>query len=529
MTELDARLKSLSMRDLKEIASQAGVAADTGGKRDEIVSSLVSLPNIGEVMKVWESSLPRLLADKTTDELRQIALKHGVDVSTFRKKKEIISALSSHPSAGAIAESLRSERQLESIEGELEEVRSEIAQAVQQATAPPPADTSIDPMLRQALSLEIDFDQCEDLLDQARMRFEERNFEGSLSAAVEARESAERCRRDFEKSVMAYAILSAQRLVEECGKAGRNVEQATEILRRAEKLYKSGESAGREDMLRDMEAVSRSLFSAEVQRARDQIHSAQETVREVANLGADVRKAEETLNEARDSLRRSEYQTSIERAARAVEFAENAREDRMKSIEEAIPVTVSIIEEAKHVGADVSEAERLVSKAKTAITSKEYLLASELVKRAERAAMETQQNQILKAMELRRRQVEKAQNIIMQVEPVIEEADSFGIDTSEAQTLMQQAKDILAEGDYVNGTVFARNAAESARRLEPKLVEERIKRGIIKPTEGVCASCGSTRLEFTDDGWSDCKDCGYAFRWRAPGGVWSRFRNLWKG
>ncbi len=63
----------------------------------------------------------------------------------------------------------------------------------------------------------------------------------------------------------------------------------------------------------------------------------------------------------------------------------------------------------------------------------------------------------------------------------------------------------------------------------PKLVEERIKRGITKPTEGVCASCGSRDLEFTDDGWSACKDCGYNFRWRAPGGVWSRFKSMLKG
>ena len=529
MSELDARLRSLSMRDLREIASRAGVPPDQTRKRDEIVSRLVSLPNVGEVLKDWELSLPRLLSDKDPAELRDIASKHGVDISSFKKKKDMIAAIVSHPSSTAIAESLRSEKKLNVIRGELEEAKSDIARAVQQATARPEEGVPADPMFRQALSLEVDFDQCEDLLDQTRMRFEEHNFEGALGAAVEAHESEESCRRDFSKSVMAYAILSTQRLVEECGKAGRDVKEATELLRKAEKQYGEGNFSGGTSLLRDMEAVSRSLFSAEVQRARDQIHSAQEVVRDVANLGGDVRRAEDSLNEARDSLRRSEYTASIERAARAVELAENARQDRVRNIEDAIPSTVSIIEEAKHVGADVSDAERLVSKTKTAIASKEYLLASELIKRAERAAMETQQNQIIKAMELRRRQVEKAQGIVIQVEPVIEEADSFGIDTSEAQTLLQQAKEILAEGDYVNGTVFARNAAEVTKRLEPKLVEERIKRGILKPTEGVCASCGSTRLEFTDDGWSNCAECGYAFRWRAPGGVWTRFKSLLKG
>jgi len=265
-----------------------------------------------------------------------------------------------------------------------------------------------------------------------------------------------------------------------------------------------------------------------VQKARDEIHRTQDIMREIANLGADLRRAEETLGEARDALRRSEYKRSIEHSARAVEIAETAKQDRLKRIEEAIPTTLTVIEEAKHVGADVAEAERLVSKAKTAFSSKEYLLASELVKRAERAAMEGQQNQILRAMELRMRQVERAQSIVMQVEPVVDEAESYGIDVAEARTMLQQAKDILGEGDYVNGTIFAKNAAEASRKLEPRLVEERAKRGIAKPMEGVCTSCGSNRIQFADDGWSRCTNCGYTFRWRSPAGVWSKFKNLWK-
>jgi hypothetical protein len=449
-------------------------------------------------------------------------------VTKTDRRKDLIAALASNPLAPSIAESLRTEKSLDKIKDELEEVKEEVAKTAEEVRIPPLGDSAIDPVLKQALSLEVDFDHCEDMLDQARMRFEEKNFEGALSAAIDARRFAEKSRREMDSSTLAYAILSAQRLVEECGKAGRDVEKATDILRTAKRLYHEGEFDGMNALLTDLEAVSRSLFSAEVQRARNEIHKAQELMRDVANLGADVRRTEEALSNARDALKRSEYKATIEYAARAIESAEMARQERLRIIEEAIPATVSIIEEAKHVGADVSEAERLVSKAKTAVASKEYLLASELVKRAERAAMESQQNQILRAMELRRRQVEKAQGIVTQIEPVIDEAESFGIDVGEARTLLQQAKDILAEGDYVNGTIFAKNAAEVARKLEPRLVDERAKRGISKPTEGVCASCGSNRVQFTDDGWSSCADCGYTYRWRAPTGVWSKFKSLWK-
>jgi hypothetical protein len=528
MPRLDLRLNELSLRELKEIAVQAGIQTEGMKKRDEFVTKLTSLENIGDVVKAWEVSLSHLLDSKSLKELKDIAARHGVSISKDDHRKELINTLIANPSAAAIAESLKSEKSLDTIKAQLEEVKGEIVRTAEAVRLPPMEDPTVDPALKEALSLEVDFDHCEDLLDQARMRFEEKNFEGALSAAVEARESAEKCSMEMENSTLAYAILSAQRLVEECGKAGRDVEKAADILRTAKRLFREGDTDGMNGQLKELEAVSRSLFSAEVRRARDEIHRTQEIMRDISNLGADVRKAEDVLGEARDALKRNEYKRSIEHSARAIEMAETAKQERLKSIEEAIPSTTSIIEEAKHVGADIAEAERLVSKAKTAFASKEYLLASELVKRAERAAMESQQNQILRAMELRRRQVEKAQAIVTQIEPVIDEAEGFGMDIAEARTLLQQAKDILIEGDYVNGTIFAKNAAEVSRRLEPMLVEERAKRGIAKPIEGVCASCGSGRLQFTDDGWSRCLDCGHTYRWRAPTGVWSKFKNLWK-
>ena len=528
MPPSDVRLNEMSLRELKELSTYASIQTSGLKKRAEFVSKLSSLANISDIMKAWDESLPRLLEGRSLKELKEIASKFKVEVAKPEKRKDLISALATCPDASVIADSLRREKTLDKVKDELEEVKSEIAKTVEKASLPPLEDSVADPAMKLALSLEIDFDHCEDLLDQARMRFEEKNFEGALGAAIEARASAEKCRREMESSTLAYAILAAQRLVEECGRAGRDVEKAADLLRTAKRLYREGEFGGMSSLLKDLEAVSRSLFSAEVQRARDEIHKAQEAIREVAILGADVHRAEDILGDAKDSLKRSEYRTSIEHAARTIEAAEAARQERIKAIEDAVPATVTIIEEAKHVGADVSEAERLVSKAKTAIAAKEYLLAGELVKRAERAAMESQQNQILRAMELRRRQVEKAQGILTMIEPVIEEAESFGLDVTEAKTLLQQAKGILAEGDYVNGTIFAKNAAEVSRKLEPILVEERAKRGIARPVEGVCASCGSNRLSFTDDGWSRCADCGAAYRWRGPSGVWSRFKKMLK-
>jgi len=132
-------------------------------------------------------------------------------------------------------------------------------------------------------------------------------------------------------------------------------------------------------------------------------------------------------------------------------------------------------------------------------------------------------------MELRRRQVENAQRIIMKVEPLLFEAEEDRIDVTEGKTVLEKAKDILSQGDYVNVTYFAKEAEEIASRLAQSLEEERKRRGIAKPTEGICGACGSRKLEFYDNGWGKCLDCSRVFEWSAKReGIKDKLKGIFK-
>jgi hypothetical protein len=72
MSGVDVRLKEMSLRELREIAAEAGIRTDGLKKRDEFVSKLTSLENIDDVVKAWENSLPRLLDQKSLKELSEI-------------------------------------------------------------------------------------------------------------------------------------------------------------------------------------------------------------------------------------------------------------------------------------------------------------------------------------------------------------------------------------------------------------------------------------------------------------------------
>lgn len=277
-------------------------------------------------------------------------------------------------------------------------------------------------------------------------------------------------------------------------------------------------------ILREMEARAGKGPAAD--RARDRLATTRDTIREAANLGAGVGAAEDAWKRAAESLERrdlSQAETALDRAA---VLAAEARERRIKEIDDALSTVEDHISAARKVGADVADAEDLWSQAKSAVAGREYVQAGELIKQAERAAMQGQLRQIDRAIQLRESQIERARAIIAACEPLLQEAESYDLSVADVRTLLRQARDVLTKGDYLAGLTFARNAEEAAYRLSSRVEEERKLRGIERPARGVCGVCGSDHLTFYEDGWGRCTDCGSEFRWRGPLGLRERLRGL---
>lgn len=277
------------------------------------------------------------------------------------------------------------------------------------------------------------------------------------------------------------------------------------------------------------EALQRELRGSgerELALLQDELAATRDAVQEAANLGAAVAAAEDDWNAATRLLDEGDFDGARHRVAAAARRATEARERRIREIEEALHAVDDHIVQARNVGADVEEAERLLAEAGVAAEAREYGRADDFVKRAERAAMESQQRQIQRAIHLRETQMERSQAIIASCEPLILEAEAYALNPSDVRTLLRQARDVLAKGDYVTAFQFARNAEEATYRLEAQVEEERRRRGIMRPKAGMCGVCGSDQLTFYDDGWGRCGKCGGTFRWRLPRGVRERVRGL---
>ena len=489
----------LSLPDevLQGLAQAHGVDPTRYPNRDSLIEALASLPGAEDL--VPEASRRRMayqLDRLRPRQLRELGERHRVVLHGLKRKADLVEALAGAPDSSEILMELEAE-------------------------AAPERDAT----LALGRESDVDFDRVEELLEQARKSFQERRFEAALTAAQEASRLAERTTEQLRRSSWSYAVLAAQALLEPCDPDDPEAATARVLLDRARDAFFRGQRED-ETLLRDLVRAAEAAHAREADRVRDLLASTRDGIREAANLGASVALAEDSWKRAADFLDRDQLAAAREGFVESANRAGDARRRRIREVEESIGSVADHIEVARNVGADVREAQELHEAAKAAIAAGEHGRAGDLLKRAERLAMKGQQRQIDRAIQLRQAQIEKAQAVLGACEPILKEAESYDLSAAEVRTLLRQARDVLAKGDYLAGLTFAKNAEEASQLLEAQIADERRHRGIEKPSSGTCGVCRSRRLVFEDDGWGRCEDCGSAFRWRGPLGVWERLRAL---
>lgn len=482
---------------LHDLANAHGVDPARYPNRTSLIEALASLSDAGLLLPEAEHRrMEYRLGRLRPRQLRELGERYRVSLLGLKRKSDLVAALVGAPGSSEILMELEA-----------------------QDTADRDAGLAL------GRDADVDYERVEELLDQARKRFQERQFEAALTAAQEASRIAERTTDQLRRASWSYAVLAAQGLLEPCNPEDPETAIARALLERARDVFFQGELMD-DAFLQDLVRAAEVAHAREADRVRELLAVTRDSIREAANLGASIAMAEDAWKRGGDSLDRDQLAVARENFVEAGQRAEEARLRRIRDVEESIGFVSDHIALARNVGADMEEAEELHRAARTAVAVGEHGHAGDLLKRAERLAMKGQQRQIERAMQMRQAQVEKAQAIIGACEPVLKEAESYDISATEVRVLLRQARDVLTKGDYLAGLTFARNAEEAAQRLEAQVADERRRRGIQKPASGTCGVCRSARLTFGDDGWGRCGECGSTFRWRGPFGVWERLKAI---
>ncbi|HYS71888.1 MAG TPA: hypothetical protein VEM95_05650, partial [Thermoplasmata archaeon] len=288
--ETRAILETFSARELKALAADLGVDAGSARSKTDLLKRLVGSEKVVAALEAPAYRLRPILAAKDVASLQRLAAELSVDVKGVEKKADYVARIVASPAAVTLL-------------GPPPEAK--VTKAAPPPPEPPRADlayASADHLIQQGRNQDVDFGLVEDVLDQARMRFEERNFDRTLELAREALLLGHGTLDAFERSAWAYALLSAQRLIEESGRIGRDTEPAAVLLRDAKVAYASGNLGANQDLLMKLQAATKALYSEEVRHLRQAIYVAQERIGQTAHIGADVTPAEEALARARDAM-----------------------------------------------------------------------------------------------------------------------------------------------------------------------------------------------------------------------------------
>jgi tetratricopeptide (TPR) repeat protein len=319
---------------------------------------------------------------------------------------------------------------------------------------------------------------------------------------------AEKSLAEFQTTVFSYVVLSAQHILESWMKVGVNVDEAANSLLQAKRAIK-GDFKKKSKVMNELFKQMEMIYERQAKNA-----SARSLINEVMSMGASTKYAESLLTKARESLLNKNYSEFFEYINKAEDDAKASMDRRLKAIEDSIPAVKTIIDDAKGIGADVEEAEKLFNRADLAFKSGDHLLCVELTRRCEEKAIKAQEEQIQRAIRLRRGQIQKTSEMILGFQNIIAKAKSLNIDISKAKDLLNEVNIALQKKEYVKIVRYRRSIERTMRDFKSEI--EGFARTQKKPEGGVCKKCKSKDLKFFDNGWGKCLNCEWKFQWLFP-------------
>ena len=247
------------------------------------------------------------------------------------------------------------------------------------------------------------FDKANELLQKMQNHFTEGNLGGTISDGVAGSDVIEDMTNRFEKVRKAFVIYAFRQLISDVKESGIDIGEDETLVLKATDHFHKGEEEDLGDILKEIANRAEILQKEQARKMKELISGVEEFINQTKDLGVDIREPIELLLKAKDAFDSNKFKKVSYFATKAKKAAEDTRKDRIQGISDSLLFVRTILDDAIDIGADVSEAEKLYSQAKTAFEEEKYDECKTLIKEAEQLALELQDAQIRKALELRKR------------------------------------------------------------------------------------------------------------------------------
>lgn len=247
------------------------------------------------------------------------------------------------------------------------------------------------------------FDKANELLEKMQSNFTEGNLEGTISEGIAGSGIIEDMTNRFEKVRKAYVIYAFRQLISDVKETGIDTVEAEALVLKAAEHFHNGEDEDLSDVLKEIAGKAGDLQNEQSKKMKQLISAIDEFIDQTKDLDVDINEAREFLSKAEEAYDANKFKRVSYFATLAKKSAEDARKDRIQGISDSMLFVRTILDDAKDIGADVNDAEKIYSRAKSAFDEENYGESKTLIKEAEQLALQLQDAQIQKALQLKQR------------------------------------------------------------------------------------------------------------------------------
>ena len=502
--ETGSPLSKMKVAELKELATNLNLSLTGKKKKSELITLI-------------EEAASTIFKSLKVGDLKAFARDFEIQLGEAKKKGELVEIIQHNltkESVIVLFDAVKPVINLEEIGEELVEVEKDLEEVVHKlevSSTPDMADIyDIDQKLTDVVKQDMDFTNVASMLDMGRIKFLDRKYVESMTMLMESAKTCQIFFDNYKDITHAFAILSAEKILEECRQAESNDENAADSLIHAKRTFPEG-GKKRDEAILTLVELANGVHREEIIYLENRLAQVEPLINAMRVQGVDVFNAERYLHRAREAFLIGELANVNNHLEKAQYTAEESKDIWISEIYSDIPRVESIIKQASDLGADTTPAEKHLEQAKMAFENEDYSLCAELKKLAERKAMESQHSQIQKAAQLEREKFGDAEKILATLSSLIREAEAYGIYTQEINISVSSSRNAIINNDYVNALTYAREAESQSKPIWTQIRSQRdaiLSSGQpLKP----CQTCNAAGITVLQSGKAVCVNCGMVY------------------
>ena len=447
--------------------------------------------------------------------LKVVAAEHKIDVSVCKYKKDYISKIKSKKlteeqvrKALAKAKSVeeRPSEELKAIGKDLEEIA---ARPLEPTEMPTHDEELVETHIDEALTMRPSFFEVDSTTESAMNRMLIGDFNEAIKTNREARLKCLDSFSTFQVYSAALAIRAVDellaRLPDSMPKTDSTLKTAVTAAKRA---FLTGPPRQREEALESLESLAAKTYDVFVKHTEGDEVELKNLLSDYESFGTrteESRRYLEIAASAKQTFNMEEYSRYVNEAR---EKAEVAKQDRVREIGGIFHLIAASAAEAKELGADTAVVESNIGDARKAYEDGSFKRTVELLASVDRALDGHHVEMLRRRRDLEAVQLQKANAWIVECEPVLAEAASYGFDVKDAQAKLGIAKSALINRDPVNASKYGRYVKDTIQRIDKDLDNKRLELGTIKHVDGAkCEKCGQESLYEYPNSSRKCLTC----------------------